>query len=132
MIQNSRWKIEDYARKKSELLSELAKYEENEQLTRDSPTTIGDLKKEKDEHSEIIQTINQVRIEKIFPRNVGCKHVPGHHAFEHLRRPSADGPCCNGKSQCCHPNCRHEPHSILDSLELPPGYRAVSARRYNR
>lgn len=62
MIPNFRWKIEDYARKKNELLSELAKYEENEQFIRESTKTIGDLNKEKDEHSEIIQTINQVKI----------------------------------------------------------------------
>ncbi|PAV71669.1 hypothetical protein WR25_01809 [Diploscapter pachys] len=59
----AKWKVEDYARKKSELLSELAKYEENEQFIRESTKTIGDLNKEKDEHSEIIQTINQDKID---------------------------------------------------------------------
>lgn len=59
-VKFSRFKIEDYAKCKRELLDDLAEFRANEKLVQELSKTIEELNREKEEHSEIIQAINQV------------------------------------------------------------------------
>ncbi|CAI4233405.1 unnamed protein product [Auanema sp. JU1783] len=57
-IAQAKWKLDDYVRRKKELLRELAEFRSNEILIKEVSKTIDDLNREKEEHSEIIQAIN--------------------------------------------------------------------------
>lgn len=57
----SRTKVDDYFAKRNELLEELSELENTEKFIKETAKTIDELNKEKEEHSEIIQLINQVR-----------------------------------------------------------------------
>ncbi|CAD6195541.1 unnamed protein product [Caenorhabditis auriculariae] len=56
-------KVDDYVAKKRELLDELNEYEHTEKFINETTKTIQELNKEKDEHSEIIQMINQDKLD---------------------------------------------------------------------
>ncbi|KJH45492.1 hypothetical protein DICVIV_08464 [Dictyocaulus viviparus] len=53
------WRVDDYLTRKRELLAELADFKENERFIEETTKTIDELNREKEEHSEIIQQINQ-------------------------------------------------------------------------
>ncbi|KIH54658.1 hypothetical protein ANCDUO_15195, partial [Ancylostoma duodenale] len=55
-----RWRVDDYLTRKRELLADLADFKENERFIEETAKTIDELNREKEEHSEIIQQINQV------------------------------------------------------------------------
>ncbi|KIH56701.1 hypothetical protein ANCDUO_13117 [Ancylostoma duodenale] len=54
-----RWRVDDYLTRKRELLADLADFKENERFIEETAKTIDELNREKEEHSEIIQQINQ-------------------------------------------------------------------------
>uniref|UniRef100_A0A1I7UCA6 C4H2-type domain-containing protein n=1 Tax=Caenorhabditis tropicalis TaxID=1561998 RepID=A0A1I7UCA6_9PELO len=58
-IQAARLKYEEYIAKRDELCDEIRELENNEKSLKEMAKTIEDLNREKEEHSEIIQTINQ-------------------------------------------------------------------------
>ncbi|CAJ0573442.1 unnamed protein product, partial [Mesorhabditis spiculigera] len=58
-----KWKIDDYKSKKKELLAEVAEFRAAENFVRELQATIEELHREKEEHSEIIQLINQDKVE---------------------------------------------------------------------
>ncbi|VDM59529.1 unnamed protein product [Angiostrongylus costaricensis] len=53
------WRVDDYLIRKRELLADLADFKENERFIEETTKTIDELNREKEEHSEIIQQINQ-------------------------------------------------------------------------
>lgn len=54
--------MEDFRARKAELEEEVADYEATETFLEDTLSTIKELNKEKDAHSQLIQQINQVDI----------------------------------------------------------------------
>ncbi|XGW07430.1 hypothetical protein V3C99_010536 [Haemonchus contortus] len=55
----AKWRVDDYLVRKRELLADLADFKENERFIEETAKTIDELNREKEEHSEIIQQINQ-------------------------------------------------------------------------
>ncbi|CAB3411196.1 unnamed protein product [Caenorhabditis bovis] len=58
-VAHAKVKVEDYVTKKNELLEDLFELENTEKFIKETTKTIDELNKEKEEHSEIIQMINQ-------------------------------------------------------------------------
>ncbi|CAO4365541.1 unnamed protein product [Caenorhabditis nigoni] len=58
-VANAKTKVDDYFAKRNELLEELSELENTEKFIKETAKTIDELNKEKEEHSEIIQLINQ-------------------------------------------------------------------------
>uniref|UniRef100_A0A8R1EMJ8 C4H2-type domain-containing protein n=2 Tax=Caenorhabditis japonica TaxID=281687 RepID=A0A8R1EMJ8_CAEJA len=58
-VQNARSKYDDYNSKRNELLEEIGELENTIKFIKETSKTIDELNKEKEEHSEIIQLINQ-------------------------------------------------------------------------
>ncbi|WKX95630.1 hypothetical protein Q1695_012244 [Nippostrongylus brasiliensis] len=55
----AKWRVDEYWTRKRELLADLADFKENERFIEETAKTIDELNREKEEHSEIIQQINQ-------------------------------------------------------------------------
>ncbi|EFO86090.1 hypothetical protein CRE_02075 [Caenorhabditis remanei] len=58
-VANAKTKVDDYFAKRNELLEEVSQLENTEKFIKETTKTIDELNKEKEEHSEIIQLINQ-------------------------------------------------------------------------
>ncbi|CAJ0957750.1 unnamed protein product, partial [Mesorhabditis belari] len=62
-LAQAKWKLDDYAARKRELMAEVADFRATENFVRELQSTIEELNREKEEHSEIIQMINQDKVE---------------------------------------------------------------------
>ncbi|GMT14346.1 hypothetical protein PFISCL1PPCAC_5643 [Pristionchus fissidentatus] len=58
-IAHAQWMLDDYKARRDELLVELNMFRVNERFIEETLQTLAELNKEKEEHSEIIQNINQ-------------------------------------------------------------------------